>query len=483
MENVSPGLAWWERTSRAPRVLLSHGNHPAALRLVLAGLLLTAVALGQTGQGTLTGTVTDPTGAIIPGVSIAINNENTGFNYAAQTNEQGLYRVPYLNAGVYTVTFEASGFKRIVHPKIQIRSTETLQVNVALEVGDVVESVEVSANATLLETETSSTGHLMTGEQLVMLPTPQMKIESMLFYVAGVNNQRSAAHSAGGRTRAFQLTNDGVVGTTPGTGTLGTGRNMSTSQHTMEEVKVLTTVLPAEYGHSGGGVMSVSYKSGANALHGVLEERYVSKQMIHRNWEDASVPAGKFGFHLMSAGINGPIKRNKTFFLWGFQRHHEKASENNDRTVPSPEMLNGDFSFPQSARVDPIYDPDSLVRLDDGTYSRTQFQNNMIPQSRFDPVARNFLALNPFTAPNDRNMQTFHNTQGPQNNLSADTIYRSYRTSFDTKIDHRSPTTTRSSAAGPISSTARSAAAGRSKQQTRWWITSTCRSRSTRTNS
>jgi hypothetical protein len=410
----------------------------SAVILRAFAIALAAVALiAQTGQGTLTGIVSDPTGAIIPGVGISINNEGTGFTYAAQTNERGIYRVPYLNAGIYTITFESAGFKKVVRSKIQVRSTETQQLNVTLEVGDVVESVEVSANATLLETETSTTGHLVTGEQLVTLPTPQMKIESMLFYVAGVNNQRGLAHAAGGRTRAFQLTNDGVVGTTPGTGSLGTGRNMSTSQHTMEEVKVLTTVLPAEYGHSGGGVMSVSYKGGANALHGVLEERYVSKQMIHRNWQDANIPTGIFGFHLMSAGVNGPIVRNKTFFLWGFQRHHEKASENNDITVPSPEMMNGDFSFPLSSRVDPIYDPDSLVRLDGGTYSRTQFVNNTIPQSRFDPVARNFLAINPFTAPNNRNNQTFHNSQGPQNNLSADTVYRSYRTSFDTKLDHQ----------------------------------------------
>jgi hypothetical protein len=101
----------------------------------------------------------------------------------------------------------------------------------------------------------------------------------------------------------------------------------------------------------------------------------------------------------------------------------------------------GDFSFPQQiangGRVDPIYDPDSLVQLPDGSYSRTPFAGNIIPQSRFDPVARNFLALNPYSAPNDFNQQTFYNSQGPQNNLYYNIPYRSYRTAFDTKIDHQ----------------------------------------------
>jgi hypothetical protein len=100
-------------------------------------------------------------------------------------------------------------------------------------------------------------------------------------------------------------------------------------------------------------------------------------------------------------------------------------------------MMNGDFSFPESSvSPDIIYDPDSLVQMPDGSYARTRFANNMIPKSRFDPVALNFLALDPYRAPDNRNNQTFFDSTGPRNNLSADTTYRSYRTSFDHKIDH-----------------------------------------------
>ena len=194
----------------------------------------------------------------------------------------------------------------------------------------------------------------------------------------GRTSQSGNGHAAGGRSRAFQFTTDGVSGTNPGEGVVGTGRQVTTVEHDMEEVKVLTTVLPAEFGHSGGGIVNIAYKGGTNQLHGLAEERYVSKSMIHRYWQDPTVVSGTFAFHLMSANISGPIKKNKTFFLSGWQRHHERSGNNQYADVPSPAMLNGDFSFPQSpVAADRIYDPDSLVQLPNGSYSRTQLLSDV----------------------------------------------------------------------------------------------------------
>jgi hypothetical protein len=394
----------------------------------------------QTGQGTITGIVTDSSGAAIPNVNIRISGKDTGFNYTSVTNEEGLYRAPYLNPGFYTIAYEVQGFKKLVRSEIQVRSSETARLDVSLEVGSVAEQVEVSARTAMLETETSMTGHLVTGEELTKLPTPQMKVESMLWLVPGVTSQGGAGHAAGGRSRSFVIANEGVSGMTPGTGTIGTGRNMSTSQHAMEEIKVLTTALPAEYGHSGGGMMNITYKSGGNQLHGVAEERYMARHFIHRNWQDARLPTNNFGFHLMSAMISGPIRipkiydgRNRTFFMWAFQRHHEKASENANTNVPSPAMLAGDFSF--NGVGQPVFDPASLTQVN-GAYQRTQFPGNQIPMSRVDPVFQKFMSFNPYSAENNRFNQAFMTNVGPRDNLSADTVYRSYRTSFDHKIDH-----------------------------------------------
>jgi Carboxypeptidase regulatory-like domain/TonB dependent receptor len=407
------------------------------LLLASLGLFTTGDVYAQTGQGTLTGSVTDTTGAIIAGVSVTIKNQSTGFVYNAVTTQEGIYRVPYLNVGIYEITFAAAGFKKVVRRDIQIRSSETLGLDATLEVGNVVESVEVSASAQLLETETATTGHLVSGHELNTLPTPQMKIESMLWYVSGVTSQSGNGHAAGGRSRAFQFTTDGVGGTNPGEGVVGTGRQITTVEHDMQEVKILTTALPAEYGHSGGGIMNIAYKSGGNQFHGLAEERYVSKPMIHRYWQDPTVVSGVFAFHLMSANISGPIKRNKTFFMSGWQRHHERSGNNQNADVPSPAMLNGDFSFPESRLgADRIYDPDSLVLLPNGTYTRTQFPNNQIPKSRFDAAALKFLGLNPFRGEDNRYNQTFFDSTGPHQNLSIDTNKNSYRSGFDEKIDH-----------------------------------------------
>ena len=124
--------------------------------LIVAALLRPSLSHAQTGQGTIVGTVSDATGAVIPGVSISMVNKATGFIYSGVSNEEGLYRTPYVNPGIYEVTYQADGFKQLVHSNIQVRSTETVRVNVSLEVGTLVESVEVTASAQLLETETST---------------------------------------------------------------------------------------------------------------------------------------------------------------------------------------------------------------------------------------------------------------------------------------------------------------------------------------
>ena len=396
-----------------------------------------AAVFAQTGQGILTGSITDTSGALIAGVQVKVRNQNNNFIYTAVTTQEGIYRVPYLNVGTYEITYQASGFKTMTRRDIPIRSSETLGLDVTMEVGNVVETVEVAAGAQLLETETASTGHLVSGRELTTLPTPQMKIESMLWYVSGVTSQSGNGHAAGGRSRSFQFNADGVSGNVPGEGTVATARQLTTVEHDMEEVKILTTALPAEYGHSGGGIMNIAYKSGTNQFHGLAEERYVSKPMIHRYWQDPVVVSGVFSFHLMSANFSGPIRKNKTFFLTGWQRHHERSGNNQNADVPSPAMLNGDFSFAGAGVVpDRIYDPDSLVLLPNGSYSRTQFPGNQIPRSRFDPAAVKFLGLNPFRGQDNRFNQTFFDTTGPRQNLSVDTNKNSYRSGFDEKIDH-----------------------------------------------
>ena len=190
------------------------GRVSLSLFLLVALVFSGAVVYAQTGQGTLTGSVTDSTGALIPAAAVVVKNQNTGFMYNAVTTRGRDLPCPVPECRLCTKSaIEAAGFKKLVRNDIPIRSTETLGLDVTMEVGNVVESVEVSAGAQLLETETSTTGHLVSGTELITLPTPQMKIESMLWYVSGVTSQSGNGHAAGGRSRAFQMTTDGVSAT------------------------------------------------------------------------------------------------------------------------------------------------------------------------------------------------------------------------------------------------------------------------------
>src|SRR2546425_34596 len=181
----------------------------------LAGALLVRESYSQTGQGTIVGLVTDSTSAVIAGVAVTAKNPETGFTYAATTNEEGLYRIPYVNPGVYEISYEAQGFKRLVRGNIRVRSTETARADARLEVGAVVESVEVKAEAPLLEMETSTAGQLITGEILNKLPSPQLNIYSIPWLFPGVTSQSGWGHAAGQRSRAFNVDMDGVPSVEP----------------------------------------------------------------------------------------------------------------------------------------------------------------------------------------------------------------------------------------------------------------------------
>lgn len=204
--------------------------------LAVAALLLPSSSHAQTGQGTIVGTVSDASGAVIPGVAVTATNRDTRTNRNTVTNEVGIYRIPYLNPGYYEINFEADGFKKLLRSNVQVRSAETVRVNVPLEVGTLVETVEVSAASQLLETETSVTGDLVPGEILTSVPTPQMKIQTILYYMAGVTNQGGIGHVAGQRSRSFQATMDGVSGMEPVRGGVSTNRFLATVQHNMAEV-------------------------------------------------------------------------------------------------------------------------------------------------------------------------------------------------------------------------------------------------------
>ncbi|HET8549900.1 MAG TPA: carboxypeptidase regulatory-like domain-containing protein [Bryobacteraceae bacterium] len=409
------------------------------LRGVVTLLFAAWAMLAQsTGTATIVGTVTDSTGARIPAAKVVVVNTETQFISSTATNADGDYYISYLNPGTYRLTIEAPGFRQHVRDGIVLRTSETPRLDVQLELGSVTETVKVTAAAPLLETETSATGQVLEGETIVKIPVLQKYAFRILLYLPGTTNI-NGQHVVGQRERSLGYTLDGIGGKEPVRSNFNTNQVTSTTIDALQEVKLFTTGMPAEYGHSGGGLLSTVFKSGTNQLHGSAEDRYINKEMIHRTRLEQLARKNPFTYHELSATLGGPVYfpklydgKNKTFFFFGFQRHHEKASETRAVDVPSDAMYAGDFSF--GGRGRPLYDPNTTRQDESGRWIREPFAGNKIPTERIDPVIRNYLAKNPFTR---ANAPGFIDANGPHENLVTLTKYRSYRTRFDGKVDHQ----------------------------------------------
>jgi hypothetical protein len=394
------------------------------------------------GTATLVGNVTDSSGSTVTGAKVSVVNPETSTSTETLTTAEGTYYIPYLAPGTYRVVVESPGFKRYQRDGLVVRVGETPRVDVQLEVGAVTESVQVTGAAPLLDTETATAGQVLEGDLLVKIPVSQKRAIRILFYMPGAN-AIGGFTVLGQRSRAMGYTVDGINGKEPGIGnTNGTDAQISTTQDAFEEVKLYTTGVPAELGHSAGGLMSIVFKSGTNQLHGSFEDRYINKAMIHRAYLDQLPRSNPFTYHETTVLLNGPLKlpklyngRDKTFWLAGFERHFENSGTNSVRTtVPTDAMYNGDFSFGGQTNPAPlpIYNP-FTTRLEGSTWVRDPFPGNIIPKNLIDPAVANFLKQNPFTPANQAGTPS---ATGPTENLVLNTIKHVRRTRWDGKIDH-----------------------------------------------
>ena len=418
---------------------------------IVAVLILGLVpAVAQIGTSTITGRVTDPTGAVVPTVSITVVNQETNFQFTTETNEQGLFRIQSLQPGTYRITFQIAGFKQIVREKIDLRTGETLPVDATLEVGQVAERIEVTGRTQLLETETSATGTVVEGTVLYKLPIYQRWTNSTFQLVPGMTQGAYAwggslggYHVAGQRASSIGYFEDGVNAQDQESG----NQNIISLQNSLEEVKVLTTALPAEYGHSAGGIMSVVKKTGTNSFHGLASDFGRTRSMTHRRFFDkcktsqsdqGCVPQDSW-FQLPDGAGGGPIVlpgiyngRNKSFWFVGYQKLIEKKVNQFYSTTPSPDMKQGDFTF--AGLGNPIYDPATTRQLADGTWTRDPFPDKRVPLNRIDPVAQAILKYDPWNLPN---VSGSFNADGPINNLLYDEKSRTFYEDYNGRLDHQ----------------------------------------------
>jgi hypothetical protein len=353
---------------------------------------------------------------------------------------------------LYRITFESQGFKKAVRDSVELTTGNTLAVDMSMQVGSVSESVEVSGSAQLLETETSATGTVVAGSVLYDLPLYQRFVNSTMNITPGMTTggyayggSLGAYHLAGQRAGAIGIFEDGVNGNDQQGGT----ETIKPIQNAIAEVKVITTVPPAEYGHSAGGVINAVKKTGTNEFHGMGSFYGRTRRMQHRLFFDrlktsqatATRPNGVPTFFMMpDANIAGPVKlgkvydgRNKTFFFFAYQRLHEKKVAQVDSTVPSDLMRQGNFNFPGIANSNIIYDP-ATTRNVGGVWQRDPFAGNVIPAARFDPVARRVIEFDPWQRPNRAGT---YNANGPNGNYLADELALVFLPDYNVRLDHQ----------------------------------------------
>ncbi len=372
-------------------------------------LLLVAAALfAQSSRGTITGTVTDPAGAVIPGVTIEAKNRDTGTVYQAGSTATGNYTLAQLPTGTYQMSLSVPGFKQFVRTGIKVLVAQTLRIDIKLEVGDITETVTVSADAPLLRTESGEMSYNITSETLGDLPilgfatTIRDPFAVTQLIPGAFYRNRSDVRVAGAPTNTQALRVEGQDATNQFLPSQ-TAINQP-SVEAIEEFAVQTSNYSAEYGQAGGALFNVTMKSGTNAFHGSAYD-YISNEVLNASTPFLNVKQRERR-HNYGLTIGGPVwipkvynGHDRTFFFFSFEQFRQKSFYNdNPFTVPTLAYRDGDFGQALTGRVlakDPlgrdiiegtIYDPQT-ERIVNGLRVWDPFLDNTIQKERLDPVA------------------------------------------------------------------------------------------------
>jgi len=413
-----------------------------AVRLVLLACLLGGLpiaAWAQRDQGVITGTITDDTGAVIPGAQVRVREINTNFQQSVRTNASGVYVAGPLRLGEYEVSVESAGFKRAVQSGIELHAGDRLGVDISLQVGDVVEVVEVQGAAPLLKTEQSSLDYVVETRSIEQLPLNGRNYQSLAMLTAGVVPQIGGRDLGpmmeGGHTKSGFLSHgqpagqnnyiiDGIDNNSTVMGQQDRkAQAVVPSLDAVREFKVQTSNYSAEFGRNAGAIVNVTIKSGTNEFHGSAYEFLRNDQLDSRAtfaYTDrdgdgkADVPIlrqNQFG-----ATIGGPVVKDRTFFFFSYEGWRVRKAQAPRSVVPTDLERAGDFS--QTNGLDELIDPET----------GEAFANNRIPASRLDPVMGNILSLLP---------QPNFDDPGTRQNFLSSPPNRIDRDQFDVRGDHR----------------------------------------------
>lgn len=374
---------------------------------LLAAWLWVMPLRAQESRGTISGTVLDPQGAIVPGARVIVTNTQTNVELQTVTNNTGFFEVPLLNPGVYSVSVESPGFKKALREALELNVGARLSIEVRLEVGPLAETVQVTAMAPLLETRSASGGRVVSSREISELPVNSMNP----FLLAGLAAGMQWTGTPSGMQRAFDV---------GGTTSFNTAGNIGQNEYTIDgapvtgterrvgyvppldavaEFKLETASFDASFGHTSGATINVSSRSGTNAFHGSLfdqhwQNRWNATPHFTRLAYEAQLRTGrkKPGDPKQTSGrsnnygatLGGPVRlpglydgRDKLFFFVTYNGYAIDSAGTGARSVPHDSWYGGDFSDIQAvdAVKYTIYDPRS-ARQEGSRVVRTPFPGN-----------------------------------------------------------------------------------------------------------
>src|SRR5438477_11581201 len=363
------------------------------------------LVLGQSDRGTVSGTVRDTTGAVIPGAKVTVTNTATNVVNSSVTNEVGEFTVPNVQVGTYTVEATKEGFRPAEIKGLTVNAATNVRADINLEVGTSQQVVEVQATAVQLHTDDAKTSVTINQKLVDTLPLVVAGTVRSPFDLASLTPESKTGGGdagfalGGGQAAAYQATLDGVSVDTSRALQKSWVTSNAPSVEALTEFTVDTNGFKAEFSHAGGGVMTFVTKSGTNQYHGSAYEFLRNNDFDANDW--FSNRAGRarqiykqndFGFT-----VGGPVwipkiyrGRNKTFFFFSLEGFRNRTgASNTTATVPTPEMYNGDFSKwvdSKGAQI-PIYDPTTQVTAANGTVTRTPFAGNIVPKNLFNAAS------------------------------------------------------------------------------------------------
>lgn len=420
--------------------------------IALCSFLLALVAMtgilqrawSQEVTASIVGTVTDPSGAALPGATVTATSQERGETFSAVTNESGLYRITQLPVGTYALKIEKAGFALVSHPPFVLTLNQVARVDIGMKVGQTSETVEVTGAAPVLETDTTQVDTVINAATNDNLPLASRNYVQLTLLAPGsVSTDPSSFNNGnntggyggrplinGNREQANNFLLDGMDNNQVSDNLLG----YTPAPDAIEEFNLITNNAPAEFGNFEGGIVNATIKSGTNAYHGDVWEFFRNNVLNANSWSNNfhlnsagqwdPLPKAQVRWNMFGGTFGGPILKNKLFFFADFQdQRFDVPSSSSTNTVFTAAERQGDFS----ALGVQLYNPCASFTAPCTSSSlaaptRQPFPNNQIPMVMISPVASALFASPLYPSPIGTGLQAnaVNTTSSAQNEVQGD---------------------------------------------------------------